>query len=163
MRKGTISLNDKEQQRLMVLNQVERGELSGEDAAVLMGLGLRQVRRLLAAYRKEGGAALAHGNRGRRPVHALSGGDQEAGGSLGSRPIRRLQSSPFDGASGRAGRLGGEPVIGVAYSDRRRVEKLPASPTRPSTAAVEYATLRRECSCRSMAVSTTGWKEGDHT
>jgi transposase len=65
-------LNEKEQQRLMVLNQVERGELSGEDASVLMGLGLRQVRRLLAAYRKEGGAALAHGNRGRRPVHALS-------------------------------------------------------------------------------------------
>jgi transposase len=72
MRKGTISLNQREQQRLMVLNQVERGDLTGEDAAVLMGLGLRQVRRLLAAYRREGGAALAHGNRGRRPVHALS-------------------------------------------------------------------------------------------
>ncbi len=72
MRKGTISLNQREQQRLKVLNQVERSELSGEDAAVLMGLGLRQVRRLLAAYRREGGAALAHGNRGRRPVHALS-------------------------------------------------------------------------------------------
>jgi len=56
----------------MVLNHVERGELTGEDSAVLMGLGLRQVRRLLAAYRKDGGAALAHGNRGRRPVHALS-------------------------------------------------------------------------------------------
>ncbi len=37
-----------------------------------MGRGLRQVRRLLAAYRREGGAALAHGNRGRRPVHTLS-------------------------------------------------------------------------------------------
>ena len=56
----------------MVLNHVERGELTGEDAAVLMGLGLRQVRRLLAAYRQDGGAALAHGDRGRRPVHALS-------------------------------------------------------------------------------------------
>ena len=56
----------------MVLNQVEQGELTGEQAAELMGLGLRQVRRLLASYRKEGGAALAHGNRGRRPVRALS-------------------------------------------------------------------------------------------
>ena len=56
----------------MVLNQVERSDLTGEQAGVLLGLGLRQVRRLLAAYRKEGGAALAHGNRGRRPVHALS-------------------------------------------------------------------------------------------
>ncbi len=72
MRKGIVSLNQREQQRLMVLNRVERGEITGVDAAVLMGLGLRQVRRLLAAYRREGGAALAHGNRGRRPVHTLS-------------------------------------------------------------------------------------------
>jgi transposase len=72
MRKGIISLNQREQQRLMVLNQVERGEITGEEAATLMGLGLRQVRRVLAAYRREGSAALAHGNRGRRPAHALS-------------------------------------------------------------------------------------------
>ena len=32
----------------------------------------RQLRRLLAGYRKEGVTALAHGNRGRRPVHAVS-------------------------------------------------------------------------------------------
>jgi transposase len=65
-------LNQKEQQRLMVLNQVERSDLTGEQAGVLLGLGLRQVRGLLVAYIKEGGAALAHGNRGRHPVHALS-------------------------------------------------------------------------------------------
>ena len=57
----------------MVLNQVERGDLRGKQAAALMGLCLRQMRRLLAAYRKEGATALAHGNRGCRPVHALSG------------------------------------------------------------------------------------------
>lgn len=71
MRKETVSLNPKEQRRVVVLNRVERGELRGEQAAALVGLSLRQVWRLLAAYRKEGVAALAHGNRGRRPVHAL--------------------------------------------------------------------------------------------
>jgi transposase len=71
MRKETVSLNQKEQQRLMVLNRVERRELTGVEAAVLVGLSLRQVRRLLAAYRKEGVAAIAHGNRGHRPVHAV--------------------------------------------------------------------------------------------
>lgn len=55
----------------MVLNQVERGGITGEEAAALVGLSPRQVRRLLAAYRKEGVAALAHGNRGRRPVHTV--------------------------------------------------------------------------------------------
>ena len=71
MEKETISLNQKEQQRVMVLNRVERGELTGNEAAGLMGLCVRQVRRLLAAYRKEGIAAIAHGNRGHRPAHAV--------------------------------------------------------------------------------------------
>ena len=36
-------------------------------AAQLMGVSERHVWRLLAAYRKEGASAIAHGNRGRRP------------------------------------------------------------------------------------------------
>jgi hypothetical protein len=68
-------LNAREQQRVMVLNRVERGELTGLEGAPLMGLSLRQVRRLLAACRKEGVSAsggLAHGNRDRSPAHRLS-------------------------------------------------------------------------------------------
>ncbi|MBI2166607.1 MAG: ISNCY family transposase [Chloroflexi bacterium] len=64
-------MNQKEQQRVMVLNRLERGELVGREAAGLMSLSLRQVWRLLAAYREEGVAAMAHGNRGRRPVHGV--------------------------------------------------------------------------------------------
>ncbi len=64
-------MSAKEQQRVMVLNQVQRGELTGDQAAALMRLSLRQVRRLLAGYRREGVAALAHGNRGRGPAHAI--------------------------------------------------------------------------------------------
>ena len=55
----------------MVLNGVEMGKIMSREAAEVLGLSLRQVRRLLAAYRKEGAAALAHGNRGRKPHHAL--------------------------------------------------------------------------------------------
>ncbi len=54
-----------------MLNQVETDKMTGRKAAELLGLSLRHVRRLLAVYRKEGVAALAHGNRGRRPDHAL--------------------------------------------------------------------------------------------
>ena len=35
-----------------------------------MGVSTRHTRRILAAYREEGAAALAHGNRGRRPANA---------------------------------------------------------------------------------------------
>ena len=66
-----VTMNSEEQKRLMVLNQVDKGKLSGKEAAKVLGISLRQVRRLLAAYRKEGAAALAHGNRGRRPYNAL--------------------------------------------------------------------------------------------
>jgi len=53
------------------LNQVEAGKLIGREVAELLDLSLRHVRRILAAYRKEGAAALAHGNRGRKPSHVL--------------------------------------------------------------------------------------------
>jgi transposase len=66
-------LNSKEQKRLKVLNQVDRGDIIGWEAAQILGISLRHIRRLLAAYRKEGAQALAHGNRGRKPSNALDG------------------------------------------------------------------------------------------
>jgi len=55
----------------MVLNEVAAGRLTAAEAVGVMGLSLRHERRLMAAYRKGGAAALAHGNRGRKPIHAL--------------------------------------------------------------------------------------------
>ncbi len=55
----------KEQKRLKVLNKVEVGGMTGAQAAQMLGLSVRQVRRLLAAYREKGAAGLAHGNRGK--------------------------------------------------------------------------------------------------
>jgi hypothetical protein len=66
--KETITLTTPEQKRVMVLNRLEVGQLTAAEAAVLLRLSERQVRRLCAAYRKEGAGALAHGNRGRKPV-----------------------------------------------------------------------------------------------
>lgn len=56
----------------MVLNGVEVGKVAVREAAEVLGLSLRHVRRILAAYRREGAAALAHGNRGRKPHTALN-------------------------------------------------------------------------------------------
>ena len=57
-----------------MLNQVEMGRMRGWEAAEVLALSLRHARRLLAAYRKEGAQALAHGNRGRKPHNALDEG-----------------------------------------------------------------------------------------
>src|SRR5215217_550965 len=67
----TIRLDREDQRRAFVLNRVLAGELSAAQAAGLLGLSARQVKRLKAAYRRDGPAALAHGNRGRVPWQAV--------------------------------------------------------------------------------------------
>ena len=57
-----------EQKRLQVLAGVLEGRLKVTEASGLMGVSERHAWRLLAAFRKEGVAALAHGNRGRTPT-----------------------------------------------------------------------------------------------
>lgn len=66
-----VTLNSKEQKRLIVLNEVLAGRLTGLAAAEVLGLSVRHTRRLLAGYRREGAAALAHGNRRREPANKL--------------------------------------------------------------------------------------------
>ncbi len=56
----------------MVCTAVLSGEVTRQEAAVVLGLSERQVRRVLAAYRAAGPGGLVHGNRGRTPVQTLS-------------------------------------------------------------------------------------------
>jgi len=84
--KEMVTLNKKEQRRLMVLNEVETDKMTSRVAAEVLGLSPRQVRRILAAYRKEGAQALEHGNRGREPSNIL-------GGSLKKRVVELAQST----------------------------------------------------------------------
>jgi len=68
---GGLTLSQKEQARLKVLNGVLERRMNVEEAARVLGLSERHTWRILAAYQKEGAAALAHGNRGRRPANAI--------------------------------------------------------------------------------------------
>jgi transposase len=60
-----VTLTVREQKRLFVITEVLSGRWSAAEAADKLGLSLRQMRRLLAAYRQDGPPALVHGNRGR--------------------------------------------------------------------------------------------------
>jgi len=66
-----VTLNNKEQKRVIVLNRVLEGTMTGQEAADLLGVSLRHTRRLIAGYRQAGAPALAHGNRGRPPANKL--------------------------------------------------------------------------------------------
>lgn len=59
-----------EQSRLCIMNAVLERQWSVAEAAPLLGVSERHAWRLLAAYRKEGAATLAHGNRCRVPPNA---------------------------------------------------------------------------------------------
>ena len=67
-----VTLTPKEQMRVQVLNSLLAEQIALDQAAELMGVSTRHVRRITTAYREEGAAALAHGHRGRRPVNATS-------------------------------------------------------------------------------------------
>ncbi len=64
-------MNPQEQQRVIVLTQVVSGSMTVTEAAVQMGVSARQVRRVLAGFRREGVRAVMHGNRGRQPAHTV--------------------------------------------------------------------------------------------
>jgi transposase len=87
----TITLNTQEQKRVMVLNRILEGHLSTAEAATLLNLSPRQVQRNLAAYRKEGAAAVVHGNRGRQPTHRI--GDEVR------QQVRVLARGPYEGCN----------------------------------------------------------------
>src|ERR1700737_562168 len=70
-------MSGRELQRIEVLSEVLARRRTEISAAVILGLGTRQTRRLLTAYRDGGGGALIHKARGRTSNHRLNPGIRE--------------------------------------------------------------------------------------
>ena len=66
-------MNQQEQTRIQVLTSVLEYHTPIAQAAESMAVSERHTKRLLAAYRKDGAVALAHGNRGGRDERQLGG------------------------------------------------------------------------------------------
>lgn len=67
----TIFLSQKEARRLYVIEQTIAGNLTVRQAAELLNLSCRQVKRLKKGVKMMGAASLAHQNRGRKPKHVI--------------------------------------------------------------------------------------------
>jgi transposase len=65
----TLTLSNKHLRRAEILTRLVAGKLSTTEAAQLLGLTARQVRRLRCRFIAEGVSSLAHGNTGRAPVN----------------------------------------------------------------------------------------------
>ena len=86
-----VKLNQQEQARIKVLNTVLEDHLPIAQAAEIMGVSERHTKRVLAAYHKDGAAAVAHGNRGRRLQNAVP---EEAADA-----VVKLASNHYSGAN----------------------------------------------------------------
>jgi transposase len=86
-----ITLTPEEQRRGAVLAQLTAGILTTEEAALFLGVSVRQVWRLRARYLAGGPATLAHGNRGRPSRRRL-------GDPLRRRVVELARSDAYKGA-----------------------------------------------------------------
>ncbi len=64
-----IPMSDRDIQRLKILNDVHERRLSQTDAASILHLSTRQIRRLLHKLNKHGARSLIHAARGRHSNH----------------------------------------------------------------------------------------------
>ena len=69
---GELRMSATERDRLDVLGRVKRGELTVVASAGLLGLSVRQARRVWKRFVASGAAGLVHGLRGRAGNHALA-------------------------------------------------------------------------------------------
>ena len=72
MTSGKIELSKKENDRVRVLVSAGESGRTNKEVARALGVSVRQVQRMKKAFREEGPAGLAHGNRGSSPRHALA-------------------------------------------------------------------------------------------
>ena len=66
-----ITLTQKELETMKILERIKNGNLKQEEAAILLKLSSRQVRRLLKCYREEGDQGLAHKSRFKQSNRAI--------------------------------------------------------------------------------------------
>jgi transposase len=78
MRQETFTLSQKELQRVSVISTCIKGDLACASAAGLLGLSVRQIKRLKKRLREGGEAALAHANRGRPSPRRLPARTRQA-------------------------------------------------------------------------------------
>ena len=70
MKEERLEMSQKERDRLHIIKQLKGKQIKQKKAAKLLGLSIRQTRRILKVYRQEGDKAMIHKSRG-KPSHNL--------------------------------------------------------------------------------------------
>lgn len=158
MTSGIIKLSKRECDRLKVLSSAELIGRTNAEIARAMGLSVRQVQRLKRVLREEGPEGLAHGNRGRRPVHSL--------GSETAARVARLYKEKYEGFnfSHFTEKLVETEGIGVSVSTVRRVLLLAGYRSPKKRRPPKHRSRRERRACEGAMLQLDGsphdWLQG---
>lgn len=154
-----VTLTMKEQHKLKLVIDYEAGKVQAQRAAELLGISKRQFRRLVAAYRQRGIAALAHGNRGRVPANRISERVRQEILRLAKETYQDYNDCHFTEELAEQP----EPIV-VSRSTLRRIRRAAGQGSPRKRRAPEYRSRRERYPQVGMLLQTDGsrhdWLEG---
>ena len=155
--KKTLAKSQKDKKREYVLREMDAQRMTAVEAARSLGLSERQVRRLLAAYRQEGAAAVVHGNRGQTPINALAPDVRQTILDLAQTTYVGFNQTHF---TEKLQTEHGSPSHGQRCSvfSRTLASRVHVTIVAQSIALAGSGDRDPGCCCRSMAVAMIGWK-----
>lgn len=111
-------MSDKELHRATVIQKLIDSILTTSEAAEILSLSERHIKRLKVGVIKKGFGFLAHGNRGRKPLHAISD-------ELKEKVLKLIQQEPYSKANNThlSELLAEHEHINLSVSSIRRIRK----------------------------------------
>jgi transposase len=154
-----VTLTMKEQHKLKMVVDYEAGKIHAQRAAELLGISKRQFRRLVAAYRQRGIAALAHGNRGRSPANRIPDRVRQEILRLAKTTYQDYNDSHFTEELAEQP----EPIV-VSRATLRRIRRAAGQGSPRKRRTPEYRSHRQRYPQAGMLLQTDGshhdWLEG---
>jgi transposase len=154
-----VTMNMKELRRLEVLQRIEAKQMTAVQAAEVLGLSLRQTRRIIARYREQGAEGLVHGNRCRPAHNRIKEAERAKIEELAEGKYRDYNDSHF------AEELEGEiPGLQVSRSTVRRIRRGKGLGSPRKRRAPRHRSRRERRPQEGMLLQTDGsrhnWLEG---
>jgi transposase len=154
-----VTLTMKEQHKLKLVIDYEAGKVRAQRAAELLSITKRQFRRLVAAYRQRGMAAMAHGNRGRVPANRISEPVRQEILRLAKESYQDYNDCHFTEELAEQP----EPIV-ISRSTVRRIRRAAGQGSPRKRRAPEYRSRRERYPQAGMMLQTDGsrhdWLEG---
>lgn len=153
-----VTMMIKELKRAQVLQEVVARRMTGQDEAQMLGLSVRQVRRLQKTFREKGAEGLVHGNRGKQSQRRMPEEERERIIKLLGKDYRDYNTRHL------AEELEWESGIVISYSALRQLRNAAGLPSPRKRRALAHRSRRERRLMAGMMLQANGndhdWLEG---